>query len=103
MDKYLKLAEKLVLSNIDTDEYAVFMFGSRALQKGGRGADIDIGILGTNPISREKMELVRQVLEESLIPYIIDLVDFSCVNSDFKKNALKKIQIWNQPKHIVLK
>jgi predicted nucleotidyltransferase len=43
MDKYLKLAHDLVLSHIEKDDYAVFLFGSRAAGKSGRGTDIDIG------------------------------------------------------------
>jgi hypothetical protein len=41
-------------------------------------------------------------LEESIVPFKIDLIDFYQVDKDFKKEALKIIQIWNCPKNIKL-
>jgi hypothetical protein len=41
-------------------------------------------------------------LEECIVPYKIDLIDFYHVDKDFKKEALNTIQIWNCPKNINL-
>ncbi len=102
LDKYLKLAQHLVLSHIETDDYAVFLFGSRAAGKGGRGTDIDIGLLGTRPVAYKRLEDLRELLENSIIPYPVDIVDFNRVDDKFKKHALRKIKVWNRPKHIAL-
>ena len=42
--------------------------------------------------------MIKDELEDHPIPVDVDIVDFSTVSSEFKKIALKKIQLWNNPK-----
>ena len=34
--------------------------------------------------------------EESLVPYHVDMVNFSEVGSGFRENALKEVEIWKK-------
>lgn len=101
--KYINLAKEIILKYVPKDKYAVFLFGSRANGKNNRVSDIDIGFLGEKELPVMIKSAIEDELEESIIPYTVDLIDFKKVASDFKKIALKHIIIWNCPKSILLK
>ncbi len=101
-DHYLDLVKKIVLDHIDTTKYAVFLFGSRARQKMDRAADVDVGILGEKPFPIENIIELKNTVEESIVPYNVDFVDFYRADDAFKKIALKNIEIWNKPNFIKL-
>ena len=96
--KYIDIIRNIVLSHIEPSEHFVFLFGSRAWGANKKYTDVDIGILGNKPIGKIYYKIVND-LEESIVPYKVDIIDFSLVDEKFKKNALKKIEIWNQTIH----
>ncbi len=99
-DQYVEIAQKIVLKNIDTDKYFVFLFGSRADKSCQFNSDVDIGIIGEKPLGKLYYKIIDE-LENSLIPYTIEIVDFSQVSEEFKKKVLKgKIIVWNQGKYL---
>ncbi len=93
--KYLKIVKDIILEKASDFKCKVFLFGSRASNNYKFGADFDIGIegLGDNDFFRIKYQALEQ-LEESIVPYKIDIVNFDEVGEDFKKEAYKKIEIW---------
>lgn len=95
--KYISIIKEIVLSIINTDEYLVFLFGSRATDKYKRYSDVDVGLLGKNPIGEAYYKIINKI-EEHDIPYKVDIVDFALVDEKFKKVALQEIVIWNDPK-----
>ena len=99
---YIDIVKQIVLIHIPKDNFAVFLFGSRAVGNAKPLSDIDIGILGTEPLPTLIKADLESDLEESIVPYKIDLIDFYKVDKDFKKEALNTIQIWNCPKNIFL-
>ncbi len=99
---YIDIVKQIVLKHVPNDAFAIFLFGSRAAGNAKPLSDIDIGILGTEPIPMIVKAHLDVELEESIVPFKIDLIDFYQVDKDFKKEALKKIQIWNCPKNIKL-
>ena len=72
-----------------------FLFGSRAIGSAGFAADIDIGISPSKPLDYTIISKLQEIIEESFVPYKVDLVDFSNVSEQFKQQALKKIIPWN--------
>ena len=74
---------------LDLNRYQLFIFGSEASGVADRCSDIDIGILGPQPISGAVMQHIRQDLEtlRTLRPF--DVVDFSSVDESFKREALE--------------
>jgi uncharacterized protein len=96
---YIKLCRELVLENVDTDKYAVFLFGIRAYGRHPEKADIDIGILGEKELPESCRHLLKDKIEESDIPYNVDIIDFSRASSSFRKVAMKKIDLWTKPSH----
>jgi len=95
--KYIDLARQIVLREVSTDEYAVFLFGSRTEKRHSQTSDIDIGILGKRPLPLEVRAHLLELLNDSDIPYHVDVVDFFTADPEFKKHALKKSIVWNLP------
>jgi predicted nucleotidyltransferase len=96
--KYLLKIKEIIFSIIDLNEYKVFLFGSRATKKFKRYSDVDVGLLGNKPIGNAYYKIINKI-EESDIPYRVDIVDFALVDEQFKNIALQEIEIWNDPKY----
>jgi uncharacterized protein len=99
--EWLGQLKKLVLKNIDKENYAIFLFGS-AVNDLLRANDIDIGILGKKVLPDNIKNRIIEEVEESVIPYKVDIVDFHDTGRKFKKFSLNNIKVWNQPKNISL-
>src|SRR3989442_14640777 len=78
-----------VKKSLDLNIYKVFIFGSEASGVSDRRSDIDIGILGPQPVSGTVMERIREDLDtlRTLRPF--DVVDFSRVDESFTAEALE--------------
>lgn len=70
----------------------VYLFGSRARGDNTGFSDIDIGIVSDEEISRD-IVILREILEESSIPYKVDIVDLS-KNRDLIDVVLKEGKRW---------
>lgn len=80
---------KLILNKyLPGPDYKYFVFGSRALSKHRKFSDLDIGILGPSEIPGSILVQIKQDLNDSDIPYLTEVIDFSTVSEDFKKKAL---------------
>ena len=99
---YIDIVKQIVLKRVPKNEFAVFLFGSRAASNSNSLSDIDVGIMGTKPLPTLIMADLDSDLEESIVPFKIDLIDFYQVDQVFKDEALSSIQIWNCPKNIKL-
>ena len=91
-----KAAGKEIKKNLkkffDFKKHNVFIFGSRARGKARKFSDYDIGVIGRKPLDLKKIALIKGELEESDLPYRVDVVDFSTVSKNFKNLALSKIK-----------
>lgn len=70
--------------------YQVFVFGSRAKGQARRWSDVDVGILGGERVPLSALGLINEELENSDIPFKVDVVDFSRVSKGFREEALKE-------------
>ncbi len=52
----------------------IYLFGSRARGENSKFSDIDIGFLSDKNLSKD-LGILRELIEESNIPYKVDLVD----------------------------
>jgi len=92
------LIRSIIGRYVDTNDFFVFLFGSRAAQTSRPNSDYDIGIFGEKKIPFALIAKIKDELDNYPIPVNIDIIDFSTVSDDFKKLALKEIKIWNKPK-----
>jgi uncharacterized protein len=72
----------------------VWLFGSRATGRNRPGSDIDIAIDEGVPLDFFRLAQARDDLEESTIPYKIDLVDYVSVSEDFREEIKRKGVAW---------
>jgi len=83
--------KKIIYSFLDPKDCQVFVFGSRTTGKARKFSDIDVGIKSSKPIPWWKLSAIEEALEESDLPYTIDVVDFNLVSEKFKQVAERKI------------
>ena len=85
MDKdiYLKQIRKIIFGRLKDYRFQLFLFGSQSTQKASRTSDIDVGVLPMDPLPKGLLSEIREELEESHIPYPVDLVDLSRSNPAF--------------------
>lgn len=92
LDEKTKIViKKIIFRHFNPLKDKAFIFGSRALGKAKKFSDIDIGILSGQKVPWAKLSLVEEELENSDLPYTVDVVDFRTVSDRFKKIAAKKI------------
>ena len=98
-DKYINIAKNTVLDLINRETTSVFLFGSRAENANADDSDLDIGFLSNKKIDVLLFHKIREALENSIVPYHIDLVDFYNADDEFSKIATDNILIWNKAKN----
>lgn len=86
---HLRLLQQIVRKHVDVEKYQPVVFGSRATGSARQYSDIDLGFLGAEPVEDVALLRVIDDLEESSLPYTVDVVDFATVDPEFKKIALK--------------
>lgn len=74
----------------------VFLFGSRARKDHTPQSDIDIAIDNTTAITFCTLGQIKEKIEESTIPFSVDIVDLNNTSSDLKKQILQEGIIWKK-------
>lgn len=72
----------------------VYLFGSRARGDNRSGSDIDIAIDAGCLIDQKILFHIAEDLENSTIPFFIDVVDLWNVAEDFKAFIKKDMVLW---------
>ena len=65
----------------------IYLFGSRATNRAGTYSDVDIAVEGVD-LSAEDLARIRFAIEESNLPYKVDLVDLT--KSPYLKQIVEK-------------
>ncbi|MEI7481698.1 MAG: nucleotidyltransferase domain-containing protein [Elusimicrobiota bacterium] len=72
-----------------------WLFGSRATGTARSFSDIDIALdAGGNPVPRNLLVRLSCALEESHIPFRVDIVDIHSVNPAVRENIIREGQLW---------
>ncbi len=85
-----KEIKRILSCFLDLEQYQVFVFGSRADGQAGEMSDWDIGIWGKEPLPSGTKGMIEEALDESDIPFKIDIIDFHLVSPDFREIALSQ-------------
>ena len=80
-NKYIKLLKEIISKYLVN--YQLYLYGSRAKGTARRFSDVDIAInsLELNSLILSK---IKFDIEESTIPYSVDILDYNCISDDFK-------------------
>jgi uncharacterized protein len=73
----------------------IYLFGSRARKDNSPQSDIDIAIDNKNKIDFLILSNIKEEIEESTVPFTVDIVDLNNISEDFKTQILKDKIKWN--------
>jgi predicted nucleotidyltransferase len=77
---------KQVVKTYATDQpYQVYVFGSRATGKAKRYSDIDLALIGQKPVPIRILSSLHEALENSRLPYVVDVVDFQTASQQLRE------------------
>ena len=93
---YVQFVKDYVLESLKDYDCKIFIFGSRARGTNHRWSDLDIGIFPQNDKRLPIYDIQDWLNYESIVPFKIDVVDFSTTDEKFKKHALKNIIWWRE-------
>ena len=78
-----------IVSQEVSQEFRLFLLGSRADKTNDARSDVDIGILAGNPINVKQLFTIREKIDEIPTLLKIDFLDFAAVDDEFQNVALK--------------
>ena len=90
------VAKKIILQELQNLNCKIFLFGSRATKENHRFSDMDIGIIPGKDFNHRVLYDLKDKLSDSIVPFKVDIVNFSQVTHDFKEEALKNIIWWKE-------
>jgi len=91
----LELLKSLIKDVFKGEHVTVVLFGSRARGDNLETSDMDIGILPGKDMNKDKITLFREKIENSNVPYKVDLIDLSQTSKEFTDKVLKEgILLW---------
>jgi len=76
-EEILYMVKDIVLKGLGNAEARVYLFGSWARGEEKRASDIDIAIEYEGSLAHDIIVKIRELLEESRIPYRVDVVDLT--------------------------
>jgi predicted nucleotidyltransferase len=88
------LAKEIVLHELKDFDCKFFLFGSRAAKTNHRFADMDIGIIPGNFFDEKQISILTEKLNESAVPFKVEVFNFKNVSEKFKEEALKQVMYW---------
>lgn len=91
-DQAISAIKSIIRTHLTDPSYRVFLFGSRATGTARKFSDVDVGILGKKTLPGHVIECIREDLENSNIPYTVDVVDFTTADPSFRNLAMKNIR-----------
>lgn len=76
-DKERLNLEEIVKKYAVDQTYRVVVFGSRATGQAKKYSDLDVALIGHNPVSNRVMAYLSEALDNSSLPYTVDIIDFN--------------------------
>lgn len=92
---YLQQLHQLIKNHIGDLKVKVYLFGSRAKGKQRITSDVDLAFLPLGKLPVNFFTELRELLEESNLPYRVDIVDLSQTDQTFREKILREGILWN--------
>jgi predicted nucleotidyltransferase len=93
-ERALARVKALVLEDLARWDVAVYLFGSSATGAIRPGSDVDVAVEPRAPLPPRVLADLRETLEESTIPYEIDVVDLSQASPQFRERVRREGVVW---------
>jgi len=95
MSDVIRRLRDLLLQTINDQNVKIYLFGSWARGTNKNSSDIDVGIWHPSSPGPEFFMNLRDLLEESTIPYRVDLVDLVHADPALLDKVRKEGILWN--------
>lgn len=73
---------------------AIYLFGSRAIDREYVGSDIDLALDAGKPIASTTLLAIEMEIDETTIPMKVDLVDFQTAPAELKNDIMREGILW---------
>lgn len=94
MSKHLDQLHSILRSHLQDHPAKVYLFGSMAMGTYQAGSDCDVGIEPLREFPAGLLASLRERLEESTIPFPVDVVDLSTTSAAFHEQVKKDGKLW---------
>jgi len=92
----LSVLKQMVLHHLTNENVKVVLFGSRARKDNHTASDVDIGLLAAGRFNNIKITLLKEKIENSTIPYKVEIVNLADVSEDFITEIMKDAIVWKE-------
>ena len=92
----LDAVRRIVLDELHGIPADVYLFGSRALGCAAPASDVDVGVMPRNGLPPGLLSRIRERLEQSTVPYSVDLVDLSQTEEPFRQRVRQEGILWTE-------
>ena len=96
MNAYLERIRDFALKIMAEEQVNVYLFGSWARGTARHSSDVDIAVEGTVGDISPKIAALREVLEESTIPYRVDVVDMARASEVLCEEIRREGILWKK-------
>lgn len=93
--EHLERLRRLVCAFLSPYRVSVYLFGSYARGRQHRSSDVDIAIEPHQVLPAGVISRLREAVEESDVPYAVDIVDLAQVDGSFRDRVLREGILWN--------
>lgn len=93
-DNFLDDIRQIILNGLKQYRVQVYLFGSQATGKAGPLSDVDVAVRPLEQIPPGVLSAIREQLEESNIPYSVDLMDLSQLNHKWLNSIKNSGILW---------
>ena len=90
----LEEAKEIILDGLRGYNVAVYLFGSRAIGTASAISDIDVAVYAKESLPSGLLSKIREELEESRIPYSVELVDLTHLCQSWLEKIQKDGVVW---------
>ena len=93
-NKYIALLKNIVVTCLQEVNVNVYLFGSWARKEENKTSDIDIAVEWIGKVDKSKMSELREKIEESRLPYFVDVVDMTEASPILVKRIQQEGILW---------
>ncbi|SDM70879.1 Predicted nucleotidyltransferase [Geoalkalibacter ferrihydriticus] len=90
----LNKIRQIIVANLKEYPVRIFLFGSHATGRAAITSDIDVAVFPEKNLPAGLLSQIREEIENSNVPYPVDLVDLSQADEDFRQRVLKEGIEW---------
>ena len=91
---YRKQIIRIICDTIPDPALEIIIYGSRARGDARPDSDYDIALKLAEKIHPARLSLIKERLEESNIPFKVDIVDINNVTEDLRNSIIEEGVLW---------